>query len=409
MRAALQRFIRRLRSRGLEISPGEHLDALAAVQVLRWEDARAFREALRATLVKRQDHFPVFDAEFARFFAPPPLPPGENKGKQGAGGSRRSGQGHSRGQSEEGRGQVQRDEPEGPALTPGQRPGGESTSQAPGATSHAAEPERHGELPGRTHRVTFHADRAPEEPRSHEALLRAELRRLSPAEVADLRRHVRLMARRVATRLSRRRRAARAGAVDLKRTVRLSLATGGVPFRLAHRTRRISRPDILVLCDVSGSVLRAADLMLEFLQALRGVAGRLRIFGYTNRVADLTGLWSAREPDLRAALEASDLDLQAFSDFGGACYDLLTRFPGAITRHTTLLVMGDARNNYGDAMTWAFADLAAPAHRVIWLVPEVRQRWNTGDSQIAEYQPLCGTMAECHTLERLLRALQRVC
>jgi hypothetical protein len=408
MRAALQRFVRRLRSRGLEVSPGEHLDALAAVQLVRWEDTRAFREALRATLVKRSDHYPVFDAEFARFFAPPPLPPGENKGKQGAGGSRRSGQGHARGQSEEGHGKVQREEPEGPALTPGQRPGGDTPSQGPGA-SHAVESERHGELPGRTHRVTFRADRAPEEPRSHEALLRAELRHLSPAEVADLRRHVRLMARRMATRLSRRRRASHSGAVDLKRTVRLSLTTGGIPFRLAHRSRRVARPDILVLCDVSGSVLRAADLILEFLQALRTIGGRIRVFGYTNRVADLTSLWSPQESDLRAALDASGLDLQAFSDFGGACHDLLTRFPGAVTRHTTLLVMGDARNNYGDAMTWAFADLAGPAHRVLWLVTEARERWNTGDSQIAHYQPLCDTMSECHTLERLLRALQRIC
>jgi uncharacterized protein len=196
--------------------------------------------------------------------------------------------------------------------------------------------------------------------------------------------------------------------VDLKRTVRRSLQFGGVPFELAHRTRRRSRADILVLCDISGSVVRAADLMLEFLQALYQDAGRIRIFGYTNRVTDLTQAMRERAGSLAQLAARAGVDLHAFSDFGGSCHDFLQRFPGAITRHTTLLVMGDARNNFGDAMAWAFEDLAHPAHKVIWLVPEARERWNTGDSQLAEYVPRCDTVAECHTLERLLRALQRV-
>lgn len=424
MRPALQRFIRRLRDRGLEVSPGEHLDALAALELLAWEDQRAFREALRATLVKRADHNPLFDAEFARFFATPPLPALDPKGKRGAGGAKPTGHGQARGKSPSGQGLRPSQAPQGlpspasthhadepsPGPAPSPEPLDEARSTAAEQPGHGPSPQPSSELeaplPGS--RVTFHSERAPAEPRSRQALLSAPFRSLSPEEVADLRRHVRLLAARLASRLSRRRRQSRRGAVDLKHTVRLSLTTGGVPFRLAHRARRVDHPDIVALCDVSGSVLRAADLMLEFLDALRHIGGRIRVFGYTNRMAELTGLWDPRRGDLRGALPASGLDLQAFSDFGGACYDMLTRLPGALTRHTNLLVMGDARNNYGDAMTWAFRDLTAPARRVVWLVPEARERWNTGDSQIGQYAPLCDGVFECHSLERLLRALQRI-
>jgi uncharacterized protein with von Willebrand factor type A (vWA) domain len=426
MQKALHRFIRHLRNRGLTVSPGEHLDALAAVERIPWEDRAAFREALRATLVKRPELSGVFEEEFARFFAPPPLPTPDGKGKRGAGGQRPSQEGrNARGDSpgeERSQGQhSERERPDKPSEAESEADrrrgeqrgpqGRESTiaeegpGEEPGARGREGQTGAHSEHP---QRVTFRGDRPPGAERSVEQLARAVLRGLSPAQVQELRRQVRIMARRLAARLSRRRRASHRGPVDLKRTLRASLQYGGVPMSLRHRSRRRDRPQIVVLCDVSGSVLQAAELMLEFLRALYEAPGDLRVFGFTNRAALMDEALARPGTDLRAAVHGAGLDPDAFSDFGGACYDLLGKYPGAITRRTTLVVMGDARNNYGDAMAWAFAELAGPAKKVVWLVPEPRERWGTGDSQIAQYVGDCDVVAECHTLQRLLRALAKV-
>jgi len=424
MQAALHRFIRHLRNRGLAISPGEHLDALAAVEYVAWEDRIAFREALRATLVKRPELSGVFDEEFARFFAPPPLPKSDGKGKQGAGGQRPSQEGRrARGDSPAaGRSQGQEHQQERaqePSGAKGDRLRGEHSGpqrsdaeeSAGGQGAQRATRGREGETGARSEqprRVTFHGDRAPAAERSVEQLSRAILRGLTPAQVQELRRQVRILARRLAARLSRRRRASRRGPVDLKRTLRQSLQYGGVPMVLRHRARRRDRPQIVVLCDVSGSVLQAAELMLEFLRAMYAAPGDLRVFGFTNRAAQMDEALARSGADLRAAVRGAGLDPDAFSDFGGACYDLLHKHPGIVTRRATLVVMGDARNNYGDPMAWAFAELAGPARKVVWLVPEAREKWGTGDSQIAQYAKDCDVVAECHTLQRLLRALARV-
>jgi uncharacterized protein with von Willebrand factor type A (vWA) domain len=424
MQPALHRFIRHLRDRGLAISPGEHLDALAAVQRIPWEDRAAFREALRATLVKRPELFGAFDEEFARFFAPPPLPKSDGKGKQGAGGQKPSKEGRSsRGDSPGGGRSQGREQEQERAAQPSEAESDRQRGEQRGPEGRESEEAREGQgeergtrgPEGQTdarsehpQRVTFRGDRPPHAERSVEQLSRAVLRGLTPAQVQELRRHVLILARRLTARLSRRRRASRRGPVDLKRTLRASLQYGGVPMVLHHRSRRRDRPQIVVLCDVSGSVLQAAELMLEFLRALYATPGDLRVFGFTNRAAQMDEALARPGADLRAAVQGAGLDPDAFSDFGGACYDLLQKHPGAVTRRTTLVVMGDARNNYGDAMAWAFAELAGPARRVVWLVPEAREKWGTGDSQIGQYAEDCDVVAECHTLQRLLRALAKV-
>ncbi len=407
MQARLLKFVAQLRARGLDISPGEQLDALAALQQIRWIDRFAFREALRATLVKRPEYYPVFDAEFGAFFAAPPWPHGEGKGSLAGGGGKREGRASARrgtGEGEEGGsgGEKARPVPPRPAQA-GPRLRTPSDHQRPGSAPADLEAPA-----GSSRRVTFHGTRPPGTERSVQELMQGDLRRLSPAEVRELRRHVRTLARRLATRTARRRKASRRGPVDLKRTMRRSLQYGGVPFTLAHRARRLTHPDLVVLCDLSGSVRQAAALMLEFLKTLHAGKGRLRVFAYTNRVAEISGELADHSGDLADLMVPAGLDPHTFSDFGGACYDLLARFPGLVGPRTAVIVIGDGRNNYGDPMVWAFEDLVRPARRVVWLVPEARERWDTADSQIGAYARHCAVMAECHTLERLLRALERV-
>lgn len=405
MHRRLLKFITRLRDRGLPISPREHLDALAALDHVRWLDRTAFREALRATLVKRQDHAAAFEEEFAAFFAPPPLPATHRAGKVGRGGKRERGQHRAHtGQEGQRRPGSSVGEPRPTGKPAGYRGHQHSDTPASSPAGRGGEPQEEGEA----RRVTFRGTRPPTVTRSVQELSRTDLHRLTEAEQRELRRQVRLAARRVASRLSRRHKHSRRGRPDLKRTLRTSLQFGGVPFVLAHKARRLARAEVVVLCDVSGSVVRASELVLEFLRALTEARAIVRVFAFTNRAAEITAALAAGAANLPKAAADAGVDLHAFSDFGHACHDLATRCPGLVTRRTTLLVIGDARNNYGDPLAWAFEDLAAPARRVLWLVPEARQRWNTGDSQLAAYAPLCDVVAECHTLEHLLRALQRL-
>ena len=424
MHTHIRKFVRRLRARGIDISTGEHLDALAALQHVPWLDRSAFREALRTTLVKRADLTPVFDEEFSRYFAPPPLPK-EDKNRRGPG---RGGQMSraERNQSgatgeEGGRGEPGERPPKEQSTTRGEdrgKPDEAGTGQEregeqsrPEAAAAGQKEGRQGlglqeeGTAGRTPHFTTPAPR--EAQRTVRELLRSSPRRMSPAELRELRRHVGLMARRLATQAARRRRSAHRGSIEMKTTVRRSLQFGGVPFLLSHRRHKIRDPELLVLCDVSGSVVKMAELTLELLRGLAATARKLRVFGYTNRAREVTSALLAGETNLPRAAEDAGLDLHAFSDFGGACYQLLQDEPRLVGRRTSVIVIGDGRNNHSEAMQWAFEDLVRGAHRVVWLVPEARERWNTADSQLRCYEPMCHLMAECDTVEKLLKALRR--
>jgi len=193
----------------------------------------------------------------------------------------------------------------------------------------------------------------------------------------------------------------------MKGTIRKALQFGGVPFVLARRQPKVKEPELVVLCDVSGSVVRMSELTLELLRGLSAVARRTRVFAYTNRAVEVTAALRGGEGNLAGAAEGLGLNLHAFSDFGGACYDLVSREPALVGPKASVIVIGDGRNNHGEAMPWAFDDLVRRAHRVVWLVPEPKERWNTADSQLDEYRPSCHIMAECDTVEKLLRALRK--
>lgn len=422
MHTHIRKFVRRLRARGIDISTGEHLDALAALQHVPWLDRSAFREALRATLVKRADLTPVFDEEFSRYFAPPPLPREDrNRRGPGRGGQMSRAERNQSGATGEegGRGEPGERPPKEQSTTGGEERGkpneagqGREGDQFRPEAALAGEDEgRQGLGPqeeGAAGRLAHFSVPAPREAqRAVRELLRSSPRRMSAAELRELRRHVGLMARRLATRAARRRKSAHRGSIDMKATVRRSLQFGGVPFLLSHRRHKIRDPELLVLCDVSGSVVKMAELTLELLRGLAATARRLRVFGYTNRAREVTSALLAGETDLPRAAEDAGLDLHAFSDFGGACYQLLQDEPRLVGRRTSVIVIGDGRNNHSEAMEWAFQDLVSGAHRVVWLVPEARERWNAADSQLRCYEPMCHLMAECDTVEKLLKALRR--
>ncbi|MEU6106045.1 vWA domain-containing protein [Streptomyces flaveolus] len=228
---------------------------------------------------------------------------------------------------------------------------------------------------------------------------------LGKDRLAELRRTVQPLARKLATRLAARRRRASRGSIDLRRTLRGSLSTGGVPMRPVLRRRRPARPELVLLCDVSGSVAGFSDFTMLLVQALHDQFSKVRVFAFVNRVDEVTGLLvhGAADPEGLGARIGERATLTAWhgsSDYGVALGEFAERYGDAVGPRTTVFVLGDARTNMGDPNLAAVREIAGRARRVYWLNPEQRSRWGTGDSAAPEYAELV-EMHECRNARQL--------
>jgi uncharacterized protein len=222
-------------------------------------------------------------------------------------------------------------------------------------------------------------------------------------ELLALRAAVKPLARRLATRLGRRRR--RGGdTVEMRRTIRNSLGSGGVPLVPAMRRRRRSRPDLVVLCDVSGSTAQFAPFTLALLHAVHREFRRVRSFVFvdgvseiTNLVESATGVVDPRHLLAHRGLIAGD----GRSDYARALRTFLDRWPAAITPKTTVLIVGDARSHDRPPATAEVSQLREMSRRIYWLNPEPRDEWNTGDSKLDSYRSECVGVFEVSTLRQL--------
>ncbi|MEV7811615.1 MULTISPECIES: vWA domain-containing protein [Streptomyces] len=224
-------------------------------------------------------------------------------------------------------------------------------------------------------------------------------------QLTELRRAVQPLARKLATRLAARRRRAARGTIDLRRTLRSSLSTGGVPMRPVLRRRRPVRPELVLLCDVSGSVSGFSDFTMLLVQALHDQFSKVRVFAFVNRLDEVTGLLDhgRADPDglgARIRAEATLTGWHGSSDYGVALGEFAERYGGAVGPRTTVFVLGDARTNMSDPNLPAVRELARRARRVYWLNPEPRDRWGTGDSAAPAYAELV-EMHECRTARQL--------
>ncbi|MFG3589666.1 VWA domain-containing protein [Streptomyces sp. NPDC047990] len=223
--------------------------------------------------------------------------------------------------------------------------------------------------------------------------------------LAELRGVVQPLARKLATRLAARRRRAARGTVDLRRTLRASLSTGGVPMRPVLRRRRPVRPELVLLCDVSGSVSGFSDFTMLLVQALHDQFSKVRVFAFVNRIDEVTGLLEhgVADPEglgARIRAEATLTGWHGSSDYGVAFGEFTERYAGAVGSRSTVFVLGDARTNMADPNLPAVRLLREQARRVYWLNPEPRSQWGTGDSAAPEYAGLV-EMHECRNARQL--------
>ncbi len=222
-------------------------------------------------------------------------------------------------------------------------------------------------------------------------------------EMAQLERALRPLSRKLAVRLARKRRRRRRGPVDLRHTVRRSLSTGGVPIDLRFKPPRPAKPEIFVIADVSGSVASFARFTLHLVHAISSQFSKVRSFVFVDGLDEVTSLFEGVEDPAEAVArinaEADVIAFDGHSDYGRALSTFHDRYAKDLTKRSTVLILGDARNNYHQAHAEVLADLHRTApRRVYWLNPEPTSYWNSGDSIVSQYAPYCDRVIECRTL-----------
>jgi uncharacterized protein len=436
-------FVRELRSAGLPVSLTEDIDAMEALRHVPLQDRRGFKEALAATLVKSQAHRSAFDAIFEIWFSSrlpedPTIGPAdaleqwleealladdrdtrEAALRAAAPLAVTRYAGMDEGRPVGGRYYLHRTlrhlDLDGmlARLLAVNRQGSHDLTDLEGkllADEHRARLERlRAEVAGEIRRRLV-ADRGAE------ALTRTarvplpedvDFMHASAEDLAALRRALHPLTRKLAARLGRRRRRHHRGSLHFRQTVRHSLSYGGVPAELQYRHAHPSKPEIMVIADISGSVASFSRFTLELVHAMSSQFSRVRSFVFVDGIDEVTRFFEGTD-DLSEAVrrvntEADVVWADGHSDYGRALEAFWDRWGPEVTPKTTVIVLGDARNNYHAAQAWVMAEVSKAARHVYWLNPEPRPYWDTGDSIVEQYRVHCDGAFECRNLKQLAR------
>jgi len=233
---------------------------------------------------------------------------------------------------------------------------------------------------------------------------------LSEEEMRRMKEAVARLAQRLKNVVAVRRKKAKRGKFDVKATLRKNLQYGGVPFRIHFDHRVRVRPQIVVLCDVSDSVRNVSRFMLQFVYSLQDLYSRVRSFIFVSDIGEVTQLFEENDTQeaISQALTGNVINVYAHSDFGMAFRQFHRDHLAAVNNRTTVIILGDARNNYNLAHEWVLRDIQQRAKQVIWLNPESRLTWGFGDSEMDRYLPFCDTVEECRNLNQLYRVVDHL-
>jgi uncharacterized protein with von Willebrand factor type A (vWA) domain len=435
--AKLLGFCEELRSEGVAVGTSEILDAFAALDQVPWTSREDFREALAATIAKSQEDRRLFELLFERWFFRVAETEAISHGIEEQG---RRHEGAERLDIDELRDQIRQAIVEGNdgemrdlarlAISAFGREGegsgvvgvdvqrirrtlGLSAGQQPPAEDGAAElpPIDRDQLNAFERHLRRELERDLIERTSTLPPSRplAELDRALPTsptqDLAAVHRAVSQMKRRLAT-LGHEQRGRRKGrTVDVRRTMRASLETGGVPMHVRYRPKRPRRPEIYVLCDVSTSVTSASVFFLSVLHALHDSFRKLRSFVFIERISEVTDVFE-HERDFRViaqriSSEGGVADISGYTDYGRVWLEFLGEISDDLDPRSTVIVLGDARTNGREPRADVFAQVAERAGRLFWLNPEPKLYWNYGDSVMAAYERYCDGAFECWTTRHL--------
>ncbi len=238
---------------------------------------------------------------------------------------------------------------------------------------------------------------------TREVLSEKPLFALTADEVAQMRTVVARLARRIKDALALRQRQEQRGRLDTRRTIRNSLQYGGIPMEVKLRRRHREKPKLVTICDVSDSVRNASRFMLQLVWNLQECFSRVRSYAFVSEIAEVTQAFSAYpvERAIEWALKAAPIDYHCRSDFGYAFSRFVRTELESLDRKTTILILGDARNNYNDPQAWALRLIRERVKGIIWLNPEGQWGWGVGDSVMPLYTPACDIVRECRTIGQL--------
>ncbi|HJQ77348.1 MAG TPA: VWA domain-containing protein [Acidimicrobiia bacterium] len=452
-------FIDELRAAGVPVSMVEAIDAMKAVEAIDIGSRVALRETLRATLVKNLRHERAFDTAFDVYFstvAPPDPPESEIRGDTGSNGE--IGEGTGAGGSSE-MDQQQLFEAlldalagmDSEALRRGvreavERLAGMEPGRPVGGTYYLYRTLRRLDLEqmeakllealtGDQSLSDFEERLLREEVEALIQRLREEIqeeirRRLvadrgreavaktlrrpliedidlmhaTSNDLAEMEAAIGPLTRKLAARLARRRKK-RTGRLDFRRTVRKSLATGGVPADPQFRHPRPHKPEVWLLCDISGSMATFSRFTLQFTHAMSTHFSRLRSFAFVDTIDEVTDFFGPgidfNSAVQRITTEAEVVWLDGHSDYGNSMETFYSRYGSQLTPRTTVIITGDARNNYRPARDAVLGEVARTARALVWLNPEPRAYWDTGDSAMSQYGQHCTSVHEVRTLRQL--------
>jgi uncharacterized protein len=471
---SLSGFVKELRTAGIPVSLTENLDAMEALRHIPLEDREAFKYALAATMVKNNAHWKAFETVFEVYFslrgreyhltddgegdsAVDELITNLLGAREGEGGGtegltpeqlaellyRALMDGNDAMMRAVARAAVTRYA----GMEPGRPVGGTyylyrtlrqlDLDAVLGRMMEAARQQTRGELTELEERLAQEEYEARLEALRRE--IEAEIRRrlvadrgaeavakslrkplpedidfmhASREELTALRKAIAPLTRKLAVRLARKRRHGRKGPLDFRSTVRHSLSYGGVPAEPKFRYPRPSKPEIMVVADISGSVAAFARFTLQMVYAISSQFSRVRSFVFIDGIDEVTDYFKGEE-DISAAIhrintEADVIWVDGHSDYGHAFEVFWDRWGHDVNPKTTVLLLGDARNNYHAAQAWVLAEMAKKARHVYWLNPEPHSYWDTGDSIVSQYATHCDGAYECRNLKQLERFVEQL-
>lgn len=443
MQQALGNFIQALRDEGLPVSPAETLDALDTAKLIGIQESAQLQQALSLVLAKSEPHKRQFDVVFQRFFnhTTPEFQPQESAETQST--EKGDSQQENQAESELGR-----------QLLNNEQAQLQADMVANAVAAGAAEMEVFTQRPMVTYRIMrslgdealrdeliqLEADgnnpqllQALEQGRQQlresvadyveqqfllyseargrklrdDTLEKVSLTAIDHSNQAAMIRLVRKAAKRLASLHSRRRKITRRGLLDVRKTVAANAAFEGVLFHTKWKQTRIDRPKVVVICDISGSVSAVARFLLLFLYCLQDVLPRVRSFVFTSDLIEVTDQLASLEIEDALALIMRNM-ANGSTDYGTAMRDLRSDLLKDIDNKTTVIMLGDARNNHGKTEAQIWQQVYRQARRVIWLNPETKARWNSGDSVMKDYAPYCTRVESANSLRDLSRVLDSV-
>lgn len=446
MQGAMEDFLRALRAADVKVSPVEAIDAHLTVATVGFADRELFKDALCATLAKTAAEVTRFDETFETFFAretfqlEPPPPPGEGGEPEGLPPEVQNSElaqmllngdvsalaqameaAAERAQVSSIRLSTQRSRLTRRML----EEMGLSEIEQIIAAAKKLEDARSQTLVARLESgkkaLTEEAQRFVD--RQHELYaaesgknLREELLArkalnaeggIDPADLVMMQALVKKMAKRLADRYSRRRSKAQLGHLDVRRTLRKSMAYGGMPFDIIWKTKKVEKPNIVAICDVSKSVAAAAQFLLTFLYSLNEVVDRMDAFAFSGRMISVNDLMDDNKVETAILEVLKKIGFQQ-TDYGKSLEDFCEMHLDQIDRHTTVIFLGDARSNYADPRIDLFATIQKRCRAMIWLNPEPESYWGQGDSVMHRYERFCHVAKPCNTLGQLERIIEDV-